>query len=165
MRLIYSLFPTSRCVLGCVCVSFGVFKLSVEALIWKGISMNSVFFWLRSRRSPQICRVLLFAYINQMISLIVLGLWHALSVFVILNWCTVSGGRTLLLLSHCSSSVYFSYLSGFINMQKSFPGEYHIVLILLLLNDVQCLFKIPCSGGYSSWQTRTVTVNSFQSAN
>lgn len=61
--------------------------------------------------------------------------------------------------------VYFSHLNGFINMQKSFPGEYHTILILLLLNDVQSLLKIPCSDEYSSWQTRAVRVNSFQSAN
>lgn len=50
-------------------------------------------------------------------------------------------------------------------MQKSFPGEYHTILILLLLNDVQSLLKIPCADEYSSWQTRAVRVNSFQSAN
>lgn len=50
-------------------------------------------------------------------------------------------------------------------MQESSPEEYHTILVSLLLKDIQSLLKIPSSDGYSSWQTRTVTVNSFQIAN
>lgn len=120
-----------------------------------------LFFWLQTTNEKIISYLWIFWSLPTLIEWFLEAGW----VCDTLWWSLTDVWYQVVKHGSCTHIVYFSHLNGFINMQKSFPGEYHTILILLLLNDVQSLLKIPCSDEYSSWQTRAVRVNSFQSAN